>query len=624
MAGSVKGYIGKQLRVDLTNRKFTVDQVDPKFLRKFIGGSGYGAKLLYDEVHAGVDPLGPQNKLVFSTSPLSLNRVPGGGSVIICFKSPATGGWGESRCGGDFGPDLKRSGFDFLVIEGRSHEPLYLAIDDGKPELRAAQHLVAKSVSEKSALMRRAFAHPKTSIATIGVGGENLVKFASVMVGHRAAGRGGAGAVMGSKNLLGIAVSGSQEVTVDDPDKLTSAISAALTVLKANGSTSSFRDFGTMGDMAGNDKSGDWPSKNWRSNSWGKGEELFEHFHGKNLVRNHGCYRGCPVACGRIVEVKSGIFKTPIHEGGEYETISAFTAFVMNDDVDVAVHCDYLCNEYGIDTISCGAMIAFAMECYENGVIDKIDTDGIELEWGNSEVLPEMVQLIAERKGIGDILADGVKLSSERLGGSSHEYAIQIKGLEGPAHDPRSGKALAVTYCTANRGMCHIHPVEGMAWDSGKIDWGMQEFGIPDPQKIDRWAEKGKGRVIKILQDGLAIPDVLSTCKFMMYCGLTLSHWSEILSALTGWDIDGAELLRIGERVNNLQRMINVREGFSRKDDRLPTRILQLPEFGKYKDEARCVINDIDGLLDEYYEARGWHRETGAPLEAKLKELELV
>jgi aldehyde:ferredoxin oxidoreductase len=336
------------------------------------------------------------------------------------------------------------------------------------------------------------------------------------------------------------------------------------------------------------------------------------------------CYKGCPIACGRIASVKEGKFKTPKHDGAEYESLSAFTAFVFNENMDAAIHSSYLCDEYGIDTISAGGIIAFAMECYENGLISKEDTDGLDLCWGNADSLPVLVEKISKREGIGDILADGVLMAAEKIGKGAEKFAVHCKGLEGPAHDPRSGKALAVTYGTANRGMCHIHPLEGMAYDSGKFDFGMIPYGVPDPNKIDRWDEKGKGKIVKILQDGLIMPDILGVCKFFMYAGVTLEQYAKLLSSFTGWNLKGNDLVQIGERTNNLQRLFNTREGFNKEDDSIPDRAKQRPLFGAYQDEDRCIIKDYEGMLKEYYIARGWDTETGIPKKEKLMELKIV
>lgn len=623
MSEALYGYFGKQLRISLDTQETRVEEIDSAVLKKYLGGVGYGARVLYDEIKKGIDPLSADNKIIFATSPLTANNIPGGGSTMLCFKSPLTHIWGESRCGGDFGPDIRRAGFDALIIEGRAPEPVFLEINDDAVSLRPAGHMVGEKVTDKIAKIRDELNDPKISVMCIGPAGEKLVKIATVMLEHRAAGRCGAGAVMGSKNLLGIAVKGSQQARVADPEKMKTAIKNAMNIIRESETAAGFKEHGTPGDMGPNDAAGDWPTKNWHSNSWGKGEELYDKFFEKHLVKNNGCYRGCPIACGRIADVKSGKFQTPAHEGSEYESLTAFTAFVLNENIEAAIHSTYLCNEYGIDTISAGALIAFAMECYENDILTKADIGDMDLSWGNPDVLPELVRMISLREGIGDILAEGVKVASEKIGKGSEEFAIHGKGLEAPAHDPRSGKALAVTYGTASRGLCHIQPLEGMAYDSGKLDWGLTKYGIPDPNSVERWDEKGKGQIVKVLQDGLVLPDILNTCKFFMYAGITLDNLAELLSASTGWDINGRDLLEVGERVLNLQRLFNIREGLSRKDDILPERIKQKPAFGFYEKEDQCAIRDFEGMLDEYYEARKWDINTGMPSKEKLKELGL-
>jgi len=617
------GYAGKQLRVILDEREVRVESLDPAVMRGYLGGVGYAARLLYDELRRGTDPLGPENKMVFATGPLTRYDAPGGGSIMLCSRSPLTNTWGESRCGGNFGPELRRAGYDFIVIDGKAEEPVYLVIRDDKVEFKPAGHLLGRTISYKTKVIREELADPEISVMCIGPGGENLVRYATVMSEGRAAGRCGMGAVMGSKNLLAVAVRGSGRIEPAKPEEFRDAAREAMRAIRECPDLPDWKEHGTTGDIVSCDEAGDWPTKNWQSNSWGKGEELYEHFRQNNLVTN-GCYRGCPIACGRIVRVEGGRYETPEHEGAEYESISTFTAYVLNEDMDAAVHSTWLCNEYGIDTISTGAVIAFAMECYEKGILRPEDVGDLDLSWGNAEALPRLVKMIAERQGIGGLLAEGVKRAAERLGRGAERFAIHGKGLEAPAHDPRSGKALAVAYGTANRGLCHIHPVEGMAYDSGKIDFGMVKYGVPDPNTVDRWDEEGKGKIVKVLQDGVIVPDILCTCKFMMYCGLTVDHYAAMLSALTGWDIDGAGLLKVGERAINLQRLFNVREGFTRADDSIPERMGQLPAFGKYKDEERCAIKDYEGMLREYYEARGWDVESGEPTREKLRELGLV
>jgi len=620
----IKGYMGKQLRISLKDKSYKTEKIDTQVLKDYLGGVGYAAKILYEELEKGIDPLSPDNKIIFATGPLTSYRVPGGGSIEICFKSPLTMAWGEARCGGNFGPDMKKAGYDFLIIEDKATEPIYLFIDNSRIEFKDASHLLGKRISEKTRIIREELNDNDISIMCIGIAGENLVNIATVMFGGRAAGRCGAGAIMGSKNLIAIAVKGSGKIEPENPDDYNMALKEVRNVVKNSEIAKGFREFGTMGDMGGNDAAGDWPTKNWQANNWGKGQELFDYYSKHNFIKNEMCYKGCPIACGRIASVKEGKFKTPKHDGAEYESLSAFTAFVFNENMDAAIHSSYLCDEYGIDTISAGGIIAFAMECYENGLISKEDTNGLDLCWGNADLLPILVEKISKREGIGDVLADGVLMAAEKIGKGAEKFAVHCKGLEGPAHDPRSGKALAVTYGTANRGMCHIHPLEGMAYDSGKFDFGMIPYGVPDPNKIDRWDEKGKGKIVKILQDGLIMPDILGVCKFFMYAGVTLEQYAKLLSSFTGWNLKGNDLVQIGERTNNLQRLFNTREGFNKEDDSIPDRAKQRPLFGAYQDEDRCIIKDYEGMLKEYYIARGWDTETGIPKKEKLMELKIV
>lgn len=261
------------------------------------------------------------------------------------------------------------------------------------------------------------------------------------------------------------------------------------------------------------------------------------------------------------------------------------------------------------------------MECYEKGILTEDDFGEINPRWGATASLPRFLEVISKREGVGDLLAEGVKAASQQLGKSAEAFAIHVKGMEGPAHDPRSGKSLGLAYGTANRGMCHIHPVEAMAWDSGKMDWGLKKYGLTDPETVDPWGEVGKGKDVCLLQNGLIAPDILGTCKFFMYAGITIDLWAEMLAAITGWKINGSELLKIGERVINLQRLFNIREGFTRLDDLLPKRAISTPRFGKYSDQPECATSNYEEMLGEYYQPRGWDQDTGIPTVETVKRL---
>ncbi len=620
--GDLYGFTGRLLRVDLTSGTTSTETVSEHDMKAFLGGVGFSTKLLYNELPTGVDPLGSGNKLVFGCGPLTGTRAPGSGSIEICFKSPLTGIWGESRSGSDWGGALKKAGYDYLVVEGKADGWKYLVIDNDNVEIRPATQSAGKTISEKESQIRQEL-DGEFEIASIGPAGENLVRYASVMFGARAAGRCGAGAVMGSKNLLAIAVRGNGQIRVADPDRFLSLCREYHEKILASTGKDGMSIDGTTGDMVNNDNLGDIPTKNWRSNSWGKGEEFYQHFKTTNLIRSRPCYKGCVLRCGRIARVEGGKWETPEHEGSQYESLAAFTFFVLNEDMDAAVHATHLCNEYGLDTISAGAVIAFAMDCYEQGILPDEEADGLELNWGNTDVMVDLVHKIARREGIGRVLGQGVARASQIIGKGSQESAIHGKGLEGPAHDARSGKALAVMYGLSNRGMCHIHPLEGMAYDSLKNDFGLIPFGVPDPNTLDRFDESGKGTICKSLQDFGIIPDIVGICKFHAYNGLGPVEMANLVSSLTGWEMDGEELLRIGERVYNLQRMFNVREGVRRADDMLPERCFRMPEFGKYSSVNECAITSYDAMMNECYEARGWDRDTGIPTKQTLHRLGL-
>ncbi len=622
MKAKLFGYAGSLLRIDLTERIYSVEDVEENLLRQYLGGVGIGARFLYDEIPSGTDPLSSGNKIFIATGPLTLPQVPGGGSIEICFKSPLTGAWGEARLGSNYGFAMKKSGYDYILIEGVSSSPVYLVIDNGAVSFREGTFLQDLLVLEKESRIREELKETGFEIITIGPAGEKLVPFATVMNGHRAAGRCGGGAVMGSKNLLAVAVRGNESVPLFDRQVFMEKIRKAHGIVQSDPSTPFFTSQGTMGGLEHSDRSGDFPTRNWASNSWGNGLDISKHFFERNQIKEQGCYTGCPARCGRRVHVPDGPFRTPEHDGGEYESIAAFTAFIMNNDVDAAVHSSYLCNEYGLDTISTGAVIGFFMECQEKGLLKDLPEEEFELNWGEKEILPVMIRKIALREGIGDLMAKGVRAASDVIGEASRTFAVHCKGLEGPAHDPRSGKCLALAYGTGNRGMCHIHPVEAKAYDSDKIDFGLQSMGLPDPLLVDRWEEKGKGSIVKILQDGCVIPDVIGTCKFYMYMGIDLDIYADLISSVTGWEISGRDLLITGERVNNLQRLFNIREGFTRKDDYLPSRVLKRPFFGKYSEEDDCAIKDYESMLDEYYIARGWD-ENGIPEASTIKKLGL-
>ncbi|MDH5441237.1 MAG: aldehyde ferredoxin oxidoreductase family protein [Candidatus Bathyarchaeota archaeon] len=615
------GFVGRILRVDLTRGAISKEPMKKEFAKKFLGGVGYPAKILWDELKPRIDPLSQENKLILATGPLTGTLCPGSGSFSACFKSPLTNVWGESRCGGDWGPELKFAGFDLLVLEGKSEKPAYVWICDGDAEIRSAEHLIGKSVPDTESILRREVGDYESKVVSIGPAGEKLVRFACIISCYnRAAGRCGAGAVMGSKNVKAVVVRGHGDIPVAKPDAFREDAEDAEKAAMEHPDRPSFME-GTMAFMELIDELGDLPTKYGASNHWGKGMDMFDLLQERYLIKFSACF-SCPLGCGRYSEVKTGKWTTPPYGGPEYETVASFTAFPLSDDIEAAIRASYLCNAYGMDTISCGHAIAFAIECYERGWIGDELLDGVKLTWGNSEAIVTMVEKIARREGFGNTLAEGVRRAAEVIGNGAEELALHVKGLEMPYHDPRPAKTLALQYGTASRGMCHVHPHETHdVVHTPSFAETLVPYGLAKPP-IDGYSEEGTGPITMVVQDAGMTIEILGLCKFHAWTGLSLKRRAAILSDAVGWDISDVDLLKIGERVFNLQRCFNVREGLRRRDDRIPKRLREVPAFGPFSRKEAAIVN-YEGMLDEYYEVRGWDKKTGIPTRKKLEELEL-
>ncbi len=626
MAEKLYGYAGKVLRVNLTTSKISTEPTDKALLKQYLGGTAYAARILWDHLPAKLDPLSPDNLLIVCTGPLTGTLIPCSGSVEFCFKSPLTGIFGETRAGGAFGPRVKFAGYDFIIVEGRSEKPVYLNIFDDDVELRDASHIWGKTVHEATDIILDEIHNHNASVACIGPGGEKLVRYASIMVDYdRAAGRCGGGAVMGSKNLKAIAVDGDRDVVAADPDKFWEA---AMEGMKRVGKRrDTFGILGTIGGLAGLNEAGALPTKNFQTCYFEdapkiSGDELAR----KYLAKRRACF-ACPIGCGRYAGIPGGKYLTPLHEGSEYETAVMLGAEAMVSDLEAVVRASYLCNTYGLDTISTGNVIAFAIEAFERGLITEKDTEGLKLRWGDPEVVLNLIDMIVQRKGIGDLLAEGVKRVAEKLNRDAADFACHGKGLEMPAHDSRgTGKSMAVQYAIGNpRGACHVHPSWTAMWDFSRNDMGLKEFGLPDPPS-DRFQETGvnRGKAFKIIVSFGELASVLVICTQAIHGtaeeNLNPSRLSTLLSALTGWNITPEELLTIGERSYNLKRCFNVREGISRKDDTLPKRQVEPLASGPTKG---IKVENLEGMLDEVYEGLGWDKETGIPSREKLSELGL-
>ncbi|BAF58668.1 MAG: aldehyde ferredoxin oxidoreductase family protein [Pelotomaculum sp.] len=619
------GYTGNLLRVNLTSGEIKVEKLDEKELRKYMGCTGYAAKLLYQEMPAGVDPLAPEAKVVFATGAVTGTLCPSGGSYEVCYKSPLTGTWNEARSGGAFGPKLKYAGFDFLVVEGKAEEPVYLLIKDGRAEIKPAKHLWGLNVEETTDAIINELDDPEVSVAAIGQAGENGVLYAALINDRgRAAGRGGIGAVLGSKNLKAVVANGSGGIKVARPKEFAEVIDKAEQWLK-NYPFAAIPEMGTVGLLSGNNAMGMLPTRNFQTGFFENADKVAgEVVNRKYQIKRRACY-GCSFGCGRYTAVSGGKFATPPMEGPEYETADMLGPICGVDDIEAIIRGNFLCNVYGLDTISTGISIGFAMECYERGLLTDRDTDGIPLRWGDAEAVVKLVEKIAHREGIGDLLALGVKRMAEKLGPRAEDAAIHVKGLELPAHEPRvESKALAVQYAVSPRGACHMHPNWPSTWDF-QVDCGMKDLGIPWPPTGGMQDESPvKGVAYRYVALQGEISEILGACIFHSWGSegscLTPQLYAEIMKALTGWDVTAEELVTAAERSWNLKRCFNAREGFDRKDDRLPKRISEPIPDGP---SAGARVENLDRMLDAYYEAMGWDRSTGLPTAGKLKELGL-
>lgn len=610
----MKSYMGRLLRVDLTSKTSKDEVLEEKVARKFIGGSGIGAKILCEETNEKTDPLGPENVLIFMTGPLAGTTTPTSGRHHIVAKSPLTGIWGESDIGGHWGIGLKRAGYDGIIINGKANSPVYLWINDNKVEIRDASELWGKDTFEVDRIIRNE-THEKAQVASIGLAGEKLVKLACILtdgIEARAGGRCGMGAVMGSKNLKAIAVFGNNKVDLAFPDKFKQKTRELAK--KISEKTKGMHDYGTAGGMVATEFVGDLPIRNWAQGKW---EEGAKNISGQKmaetiLTKNYYC-GSCVIGCGRTVKLNKGDYAGVEQAGPEYETLACLGSLCMIDDMEAISIGNELCNRYGIDTISTGSVIAFAMELYEHGLIKAEQNDGKEINWGDSEIMIEMIHKIAQRKGIGELLGKGVKEAAQEIGGLAHEFAIHSKGLEFPAHDPRAYNSIAVGYATSNRGACHLQAFSH-AFEKGVT---MQELDYS--VSLDRFVVEGKGILTAKAQNLMCLFDSLKMCKFSVYGGMSLTHMVDFLNYATGWDMDVEELYKAGERIFNIKRLYNVRCGISRKDDTLPQRILS---HRRKEGGAADNLPHLGKMLNEYYEFRGWTQE-GIPTVEKLKELGL-
>jgi aldehyde:ferredoxin oxidoreductase len=603
----MKGYFGKYLKIDLTSGQTEEMPISETDQEKYIGGTTLAAKILYDHVKPGMDPLSPDNPIIFNTGPFTGSNVPMVSRAAICGISPGTGLWGEATTGGKFPMRLKGTGYDGLIITGKAENPVYLLIKDGTCKICEAAHLWGKADIYETQKKIKEEVGKKTSIACIGAGGENLINYSNIMNDEgRAAGRCGMGALMGSKNLKALVVSGNQKCEIAHPQKLKEVISEARDAIKSSANTQAYKLYGTNFYMDLAMRIGDTPTKYFTKSVFPAGKVHGPAFREKYRMGNYAC-SGCPIGCGRVIKDFSEDIKQV--DGPEYETVGAFGPLCMNFDLDSIVMANHLCNAHGIDTISAGVSIAFAMHLFEKGILTQEKT-GMDILWGKSEIILKLVNLIINQEGIGTLLSKGVKQIAAELNVNPEE-AAHVKGLEFPMHDPRAYQGAALSYAVGPRGACHLKG-SFYSLDAPGNDAGL-ELGITFSDKNDPNQKGAMGA--KLLQ----FCELYNSFTMCQFSPLPAQMIARILNDITGSDFKTMDLLSFGERSLNLKRAINNKLGVTRKDDHIP-------------DIARKALNeggtagiepDMDLMLKEFYAVSNWDWETGKPKKEKLLELGL-
>jgi len=608
----VGGYAGKLLRINLSKDRIIEERLDLSLARDLIGGLGVSSKVMLEESDPHTEPLNPQNKLILATGPLTGSGVPAANKSIVISRSPLTKIWGEAMVSANCGIELKRAGYDILMVDGAAEKPVYLWIYDGIAEIRDARGIWGMETFDSCNSIQKDLGERTARVMCIGPAGERLVRLAAIVTDNgRVAGRCGLGAVMGSKKLKGIACKGSNKIEVADPElveklrnEVVESVREKLKGMSYHGTSVGVEAFEVMGNL---------PVKNWTRGTFSGASKISGVTMAQTmLIGRKSCF-ACPIGCGRYVKIKKGPYALEGY-GPEYETIAAFGSLCMNDNLESIAKANDICNRAGIDTISTGATIAFAMECYEKGIITKKDTEGINLTWGNHEAIVRMTELIGRREGFGAILGEGSKRAAEIIGKGSEDFAIHVNGLELPMHSPYRFKEMGLQYAVSERGACHLR---GYAFlPSRKVL--IPELGFD--KELDGLSIEGKGKLTKIMQDACCMIDALGMCKFVVFFGrIPLTTLANFYEAVTGWKIGLGDLLRAGERIWMLQRAFNVRMGIGRKNDTLPKRFLQepMPDGG-----AKDQVVELEPMLKEYYQVRGLD-DNGKPKAEKLRELGL-
>ncbi|MCW3982349.1 MAG: aldehyde ferredoxin oxidoreductase family protein [Candidatus Bathyarchaeota archaeon] len=618
----MKGYAGKILRANLSNNSFKTETIPPEWPRKFLGGLGFAAELLFDETKRNTSPLGSENKLIVAPGLLIGTGIPTASKTLFLAKSPLTGGFGKASAGATVGPALKRAGYDIIVIEGKSGKPSSLVIENQTAKLESAEDLWGEDVRKTADLMKQRYKGYATAV--IGPAGENLSRIASIDSNERQAARTGMGAVMGSKNLKAIAVYGSSSVEYADSQTLHDLVIKWAKNIRENPDSKLDMKYGTAEFYAWMNKDkGVHPSRNWQQGYFQKsfdnlqGEEALAQLDPYNwspryTIRNKPC-PNCTKPCGRIVRITDGKYAGTEIDGPEYETVYSLGANLEIDDFEALCHIQLMCDLYGLDAISAGLTISWAMEAFERGLLSKEDVDGLELGFGDVDSTLQALRKMAYREGkVGVLLSDGVKLASEKLGKGSEHFAMHSKGLELPAYDARGIKGMGLAMAVAVRGGDHLTAVVYGTELVGKW-WKFSG--------VNRFSAESKGYEVKVHEDLMSLYDIFGVCKFTRHMFFAEAY-PEMVKAVTGMELSLADLFTIGERVNNLQRAFNAREGLDRRADSLPPRVFADPIPKGASKGSRIKRSEFERMLDDYYQARGWSWN-GIPTRTKLVSLDL-
>jgi aldehyde:ferredoxin oxidoreductase len=616
-------YHNKILRVNLTDGTITQEEPGAVYWRRYMGGWNIIADVLLKEVPPGADPLGPENVLVFAPGVLTGLAISGASRNAVGAKSPTTGGFGAAEVGGDWPAQFKRAGFDALIVEGVAQKPVYLWITDGQCEIRDASHLWGRGTQETQDMIREELGEKRAELAMIGPGGENLVRYACVMNGLKdAAGRTGLGAVMGSKKLKAVAVRGTQSIAAADPEVISAMARRAAQEVREKVRAAWASKAGTGGtELEGGIISGNMPVRNFRDGEFPEIDGL-EFIMEKIGIGMEGCW-ACAVRCKKVVQAQEPYQVDPEFGGPEYETIGSLGSTCGVSDIVAVSKANVLCNDYSLDTIGAGVTIAFAMECFENGLLTLEDTEGIDLRFGNGDAMIQMVDKIARREGLGDILAEGLLPAAAKIGQGAERYAVHAKGQAQPMHEPRLKRGLAIGYAVSPTGADHCHSLHDTGLVYPDEDGFMRHsllraMGVLEALKLD---SLGPEKVRAVMYDSMA--SIMQNCLAMCtFTGWSLQELAEMVQAATGWNVSEYELLKVGERAMTLARTFNMREGLTVEDDQLCARSYSPTSSGLLAGGG-IDMEELREAVHTYYGMMGWDKETGVPTVDKLHELDV-